>query len=97
MGARRVELEEYLQARGQVWRTDSSNADEVFRRNRVRRHLLPILREYNPGVDQALANLAELAREDEARWQGELARILPQMLLPGKPVRGGGRAVGTVG
>jgi tRNA(Ile)-lysidine synthase len=94
---RRVELEEYLRGRGQGWRTDSSNADEAFTRNRVRHHLLPILREYNPAVDQALANVAELAREDEARWQAELGRVLPQMLLPGKPVRGGGRAVSTAG
>jgi tRNA(Ile)-lysidine synthase len=95
LGVRRGELEEYLGAQSQPWRTDSSNADEAFTRNRVRHNLLPILREYNPGIDTALANLATLAREDEARWQAELARILPQLLLPGKPVRGGGRAVAT--
>jgi tRNA(Ile)-lysidine synthase len=95
LGVRRAELEDYLRARKQQWRTDSSNSDEAFTRNRVRHQLLPILREYNPSLDQALANLAELAREDEARWQAELGRILPQVLLPGKPVRGGGRAVGT--
>jgi tRNA(Ile)-lysidine synthase len=92
---RRGELEDYLRGRGQAWRTDSSNADEAFTRNRVRHALLPMLREYNPAVDTALANLAELAREDEARWQAELKRVLPQVLLPGKPVRGGGRAVST--
>jgi tRNA(Ile)-lysidine synthase len=90
-----VELEEYLRGRGQAWRTDSTNADEAFTRNRLRHSLLPALREYNPGIDLALANLAELAREDEARWQAELGRILPQVLLPGRPVRGGGRAVST--
>ncbi|HEV2619858.1 MAG TPA: ATP-binding protein, partial [Acidobacteriaceae bacterium] len=94
---RRGELEEYLRGCGQAWRTDSSNADEAFTRNRVRHALLPVLREYNPAVDRGLANLAELAREDEARWQAELSRVLPQLLLPGKPVRGGGRAVGTKG
>lgn len=95
LAVRRAELEEFLRAHGQPWRTDSSNADEAFTRNRVRHHLLPILREYNPAIDQALANLACLARDDEARWQVELGRILPQLLLPGKPVRGGGRAVST--
>jgi tRNA(Ile)-lysidine synthase len=95
LAVRRAELEDFLRARNQPWRTDSSNSDEAFTRNRVRHQLLPILREYNPSLDQALANLAELAREDEARWQAELGRILPQVLLPGKPVRGGGRAVST--
>jgi len=95
LGVRRAELEEYLRTRGQPWRNDSSNSDEAFTRNRVRHQLLPVLREYNPSLDETLANLAELAREDEARWQAELGRILPQVLLPGKPVRGGGRAVST--
>lgn len=95
LAARRAELEDYLRACNQPWRTDSSNADEAFTRNRVRHHLLPILREHNPAIDTALANLATLAREDEARWQAELGRILPQLLLPGRPVRGGGRAVAT--
>jgi tRNA(Ile)-lysidine synthase len=95
LGVRRAELEEFLRGQGQEWRTDSSNADEAFTRNRVRHHLLPVLREYNPSLDQTLANVAALAREDESRWQVELDRILPQILLPGKPVRGGGRAVST--
>jgi len=95
LAVRRAELEDFLQTRGQPWRTDSSNADETFTRNRIRHRLLPVLREFNPSLDQTLANLAELAREDEARWQVELGRILPQALLPGKPVRGGGRAVST--
>jgi tRNA(Ile)-lysidine synthase len=95
LSARRTELEDFLRAHNQPWRTDSSNSDEAFTRNRIRHQLLPVLREYNPSLDQTLANLAELAREDEARWQAELERILPQVLLPGKPVRGGGRAVST--
>ena len=94
LGVRRAELVAYLEARGQGWRTDGSNADETFTRNRIRHSVLPVLRAENPAIDQALANLAELAREDEARGQVELGRILPQMLLPGKPVRGGGRAAG---
>jgi tRNA(Ile)-lysidine synthase len=95
LAVRRSELEDYLRSRDQPWRTDSSNSDEAFTRNRIRHNLLPLLREYNPSLDQTLANLAELARDDEARWQSELSRILPQVLLPGKPVRGGGRSVST--
>ncbi|HEY4379632.1 MAG TPA: tRNA lysidine(34) synthetase TilS [Acidobacteriaceae bacterium] len=97
LGVRRSELEDHLRRNGQAWRTDSSNVDEAFTRNRIRHSVLPVLREVNPALDQALANLAELAREEEARWQLELGRILPQVLLPGKPVRGGGRAVATSG
>lgn len=95
LGGRRAELQDYLRKRGQAWRTDSTNADQAYMRNRIRHHLLPILREYNPAIDRTLANMAELAREDEVKWQAELSQLLPQLLLPGKPVRGGGRSVST--
>jgi tRNA(Ile)-lysidine synthase len=95
LSTRRSEIESFLQSRDQPWQTDSTNADTLYTRNRIRHELLPQLRTFNPSIDQTLANLAELAREEESRWQTELARVLPQLLLPGKPVRGGGRAVST--
>jgi tRNA(Ile)-lysidine synthase len=92
---RRADIEAFLKQSNQPWREDSTNTDTAFTRNKIRHELLPQLRAYNPNLDQTLSNLAELAREEESRWQTELARILPQLLLPGKPVRGGGRAVST--
>ncbi|WP_035347926.1 tRNA lysidine(34) synthetase TilS [Edaphobacter aggregans] len=95
LATRRSEVESFLRTRNQAWRIDSTNTDTAYTRNRIRHELLPQLRTFNPSIDQTLANLAELAREEESRWQAELARLLPQLLLPGKPVRGGGRAVST--
>ncbi len=95
LNTRRSDIEAFLKSINQPWREDSTNTDTAFTRNKVRHELLPQLRTFNPNLDQTLANLAELAREEESRWQTELARVLPQMLLPGKPVRGGGRAVST--
>jgi len=95
LGIRRAQIETYLRESGQPWREDSSNASLQHTRNRVRHELMPVLRGYNPNLDLALGNIAELAREEEARWQIELGRVLPQILLPGRPVRGGGRSVGT--
>jgi tRNA(Ile)-lysidine synthase len=46
--------------------TDSSNLSPSFFRNRLRLHLLPLLRQYNPSIDQALLRLAEIAKEDIA-------------------------------
>jgi tRNA(Ile)-lysidine synthase len=95
LNTRRAEIEAFLTQSNQPWREDSTNADTAFTRNKIRHELLPQLRTFNPNLDQTLANLAELAREEESRWQTELNRVLPQLLLPGKPVRGGGRAVST--
>lgn len=93
----RNELRRWLELRNQPWREDSSNQNVSHTRNRLRHAVLPLLRQENPAVDQTLARIATLAREDEARWNAELGRLLPQLLLPGKPVRGGGRAVATSG
>lgn len=95
LAVRRAAIEAYLAARGEPWREDSSNRDRARTRNRVRHELLPLLRTYNPAVDEMLARTAEIAREEEAYWQAQMARLLSQLVLPGKPVRGGGRAVST--
>jgi tRNA(Ile)-lysidine synthase len=69
--------------------------DTAFTRNRLRHELLPVLATYNPQIHSQLANLATLARDEDAYWQGEVGRILPSLALPGKPVREGGRAAST--
>jgi len=89
----RAEVEGYLHAQQQPWREDASNADAAHTRNRIRHEILPVLRKENPRLDAALAGLAEIARGEQEHWQVELGRVLPHILLPGKPVRGGGRAV----
>jgi tRNA(Ile)-lysidine synthase len=91
----RTEVESYLHVLQQPWREDASNADLHHTRNRVRHRLLPTLRnEYNPNIDASLARLAAIARDEEDYWAAECSRLLPFVLLPGKPVRGGGRAAG---
>ncbi len=63
----RAEVEAYAAARCLAFRTDASNASDLYRRNRVRHHLLPLLaREYNPRIVESLAALASLMREDDA-------------------------------
>ena len=43
---------------------DPSNSDTKFLRNRIRLELIPLLRQYNPEIDDALVRLADLAGED---------------------------------
>jgi tRNA(Ile)-lysidine synthase len=71
---RRCELEGYLRDIDQSWREDSTNADHHFTRNRVRKLLVPLLeKEFNPKIVEGLADLAEIAREEEDYWQNEVA------------------------
>lgn len=54
----------YCLARGLSWREDDSNTDPQFLRNRVRNHLLPVLRTYNPAIDDAVVRLATVMRDE---------------------------------
>lgn len=57
----------YLTAIGQDYRTDATNEDVQWTRNRLRHELLPQLRErFNPQVDAALLRLATQAGEAQA-------------------------------
>ncbi|MDR1149309.1 MAG: tRNA lysidine(34) synthetase TilS [Spirochaetaceae bacterium] len=55
----RAGIMDYLLKRGLLWREDSSNNDERYLRNRIRRRLAPLLDEYFPDWRQAVAALAE--------------------------------------
>jgi tRNA(Ile)-lysidine synthase len=88
----RGEVEAFLGSLGQPWREDSSNRHLSFTRNRIRHELLPLLEGWNPRLRRHLAQMAELARDEEAWWSEETARAAAQVVLPGRPVRGGGRA-----
>ena len=94
LGATRTEVEAYLGELGQGWREDSTNRHLSYTRNRIRHELLPLLEGWNPRLREHLAQMAALARDEEAWWQGEMARLAAQLLLPGRPVRGRGRAAG---
>jgi tRNA(Ile)-lysidine synthase len=74
LSIRHRELEQYLKDIAQPWREDSSNMDERFTRNRVRKLVLPLLeREFNPTVAENLAELAEIARGEEDYWENEVS------------------------
>jgi tRNA(Ile)-lysidine synthase len=64
-------IREWLVRQGITWREDPTNNEDIALRNRVRNHLLPLLRdEYNPSVDAALTRLADAARAEEAWLRG---------------------------
>jgi tRNA(Ile)-lysidine synthase len=77
----RAEVEEFLRARGLAWREDATNREPRFARNRIRNQLLPQLaREWNPHVGEALADLADLAGEEERWWSREVRRLATDLL-----------------
>ena len=74
LDCRHDELVDWLSQRGESFREDSSNLDRRYVRNRIRRELIPFLKErFSPSVVEVLARGAELAR-DEAELLDQLSR-----------------------
>jgi tRNA(Ile)-lysidine synthase len=91
----RATIEAWLVELQQPWREDASNLDMAHTRNRIRWQLLPLLRTFNPQIAVQLSRLATISADEEAYWHAELSRLLPPLLLPGRPTRGGGRSAST--
>jgi tRNA(Ile)-lysidine synthase len=82
------ELVGYLDGSDIRYRIDSSNLEDKYFRNIVRREIVPFLETYNPRLKRSLFNLAENLREDFEFIKHEKAMI-------GKRIITGGR--GSVG
>ena len=64
LNASRSDVVAYLEQLGQPFRLDSSNDDQSFRRNFIRKTLLPMIRqEYGAHVDEKLLSFSEIAEQ----------------------------------
>ena len=71
----RQEIDEYIEKQQLRPCHDETNDSDVFFRNRIRLHLLPYLKQYNPAIVADLNRLAQLAQADDDVLQQETARI----------------------
>lgn len=59
----------YAQQHELPYRHDSMNEDDQYTRVKIRKHLLPLLKqEYNPNLEESLAKLASVCRDEELYW-----------------------------
>lgn len=75
----RRETWDYCQRYGLKPRSDSSNLSPAFLRNRIRLELLPMLRTYNPGIDDALLRLAAIAGDDLAFIEEQVSLLWKEL------------------
>lgn len=59
----RQEITGYLNRIGQEYMTDSTNLQDEYTRNKIRLHLLPLMREINPSVTESLITTANYLNE----------------------------------
>lgn len=83
---RREQVHAYLSEIRQTFREDESNADSSFTRNRIRRTLLPLLREeFNPRVEDALLRLGRQVAEVQEVLELLSEQLLTECLLEATP------------
>lgn len=92
LGVRRAELVAWLESQGHRWREDSSNAEPIAVRNRLRNEALPLLAEIS-GRDVTLALVRGAADTEDLEaleaWALERAKVLdPQGRLHLPAMRG---------
>ncbi|MGH7232235.1 MAG: tRNA lysidine(34) synthetase TilS [Nitrospiraceae bacterium] len=68
----RSDVLDYLKTEDLTFRTDSTNAKPVYVRNRIRRDLLPLLKQFNPSIVEVLKRQADILREENA-WLEQVA------------------------
>jgi len=87
LGVRRSELCEYLGELRQEFREDATNASDRYSRNRLRQRVLPVIEEFSLGAVGAIVRTAELSRQVQRWMEGELRRLLVEVVVMKSPRR----------
>jgi len=75
------DLRRYLESKKTKWREDKSNQEEHYRRNQIRRQILPFLSRWNPEISRTLFRVGEIAAAEDSFLEGFLGQA-------GKNLRG---------
>lgn len=79
----REEILAYLQKEGLCWREDGTNGSDDALRNRLRHHVVPLLKEENPNLSETVGRMTGLLRRDEAYLQAQTEALLQRACRPG--------------
>lgn len=79
--ASRQDILNYLKAGGHTYVDDSTNAETLYKRNKIRHQLLPLLRELNPSVDEALSTTIQHLAAAELLYEEQVDTCFSEGLL----------------
>ena len=78
----RKEIIDYLGRRQMDYRTDASNAETIYLRNKIRLELIPILeKHYNPNIKHALVQLSQILNVNNEYLSQEAGKILKECAI----------------
>lgn len=78
----RSEIEDYAKRRALQFVEDSTNSTDFCLRNRLRHHVMPLLRAENPALSERLLTASSLLRDDEAYLQQQAQMLLAAAKRP---------------
>lgn len=71
----REDIEEYCEKYNLQPRIDSTNKENIYRRNIIRNKLLPEIKELNPNIVQSLSNLSKIVKVQNMHIKNEVENI----------------------
>ena len=75
INCKREEIEEYCAKNNLQPRIDSTNKENIYRRNIIRNKLLPQLQELNPNIVESLSNLSKIIKVQNMHIKNEVENI----------------------
>ena len=79
----RQQIEDYLAEHGLSHREDETNGEDDALRNRLRHHVLPLLRQENPSLAQSIGRMTMLLQQDEEYLQEQTRKLLKEAAQDG--------------
>ena len=78
----RAEIDDFVAREGLRFVEDATNSEAIYRRNRIRLQLMPLLRDMYPEVDSVMAANIERLAEVEQVYRGAVADCRRRLLTP---------------
>lgn len=79
----RAEIEAYLLEQGLPHREDHTNGEDEALRNRLRHHVIPLLKAENPSLSTTVERMTGLLRQDEDYLEAQTEELLESARRPG--------------
>ena len=78
----REDIEEYCSKNNLQPRIDSTNKENIYRRNIIRNKILPEIKELNPNIVQSLSNLSKIVKVQNTHIKNEVENIYNKIGSP---------------
>ena len=78
----REDIEEYCTKNNLQPRIDSTNKENIYRRNIIRNKILPEIKELNPNIVQSLSNLSKIVKVQNTHIKNEVENIYNKIGSP---------------